>query len=183
MHLVQHVLCVGVSKGCLDLVRASNRDSLIPRTPAGRAATSAAERTAWILSASIFSLPVRSGLLSSVHSLMTAAGAMLVTSLTVPWPPDRIQGVRSAMSPSRRRNGNRRVALMVESLLMVEDRRTSLPRLPPHLEIWVSVRSGRDSLCRSAHVRLTPQRFGAWRMMASTTDEDASWPAEFTGKL
>lgn len=64
---------------------------------------------------------------------MDAAGAKFGMPLTVPWPPHVIHGVKSEISPSKRRNGNGRDVLTDGSLLIKEERRTSFETLPPQL--------------------------------------------------
>ena len=107
---------------------------LMPRIPAGIAAMSALESTRCSLAASLISAFVGDGLLQSFQSFIVAKGAKLGMPLTVPWPPQKTQGLRSAMRPSRNRNGKGRPWLRDGSSLIAVVSRTSLPMLPPHLE-------------------------------------------------
>ena len=107
---------------------------LMPRIPAGIVAMSAVESTRCSLAASLISAFVGDGLLQSFQSFIVAKGAKLGIPLTVPWPPQKTQGLRSAMRPSRNRNGKGRPWLRDGSLLIAVVSRTSLPMLPPHLE-------------------------------------------------
>lgn len=161
----------------------SQSHSLIPRTPAGTAATSAFDRIACMRLISLSSASVRLALFSKAHSLTEAAGAKLGMPLTVPWPPHCCQGVKSAISPSRSKKGYGRDALIDGVELMVCLRRTSLAMLPPQLRKWsIYV----QALCikkKWTYVNFTPHRFEVRKMTASIMADDMSKPAEFAGKL
>lgn len=158
-------------------------DLLIPRIPAGTAATSAFERTACRWAASFFSLNVGEGSQRIFQSLIVARGAKFGIPLTVPWPPHDTQGVRSEISPSRKRNGNGRSNCNAKSPSTAALRRMSLLMLPPHLNFIMSASKQRARVTFSTHVSFTPHKFGALLMIASMTADDMSWPAAFAGKL
>lgn len=115
---------------------------LMPRIPTGTAATSALESTCCSLVASLTSSFVGDGLLQYFQSFIVAKGAKLGIPLTVPWPPQKTQGLRSAIRPSRNRNGKGRPWLRDGSSLIAVVSRMSLPMLPPHLQKvrWLIVR-------------------------------------------
>jgi len=86
------------------------------------------------------------------------------------------------MRPSKKINGNLRSELSDGVSLTAELRRINLPMLPPHLG-EMTLAYGENSFGQMPYVSFTPQRFGAFRMIASMTPEDISCPAALIGKL
>ena len=162
----------GRAHGALDL--------LMPRTPAGTARTSALDKADSNCDNSFASLGSRFDLLNSCQNLIVVFGAKLEIPLTVPSPSHPFQARRSAISPSKSKNGNGRDPSRDWSLESVDFKRISLPTLPGHLH---SISNVVRSLFRYTYVSLTPQRFFVRHMIASITSEDMSWPAELAGKL
>jgi hypothetical protein len=141
MYFVQNILYDSlVNEDILTVVFGKN--SLMPRIPAGTASTSALDKIAWSLAASFRSPSEGFGLLRSLHNLIVARGAKFGMPLTVPWPPDETHGVRSAIRPSRSRNGYGRELFIVGSSLSAAFSRINFPILPPHLLQLVVVPSG-----------------------------------------
>lgn len=154
------------------------------RIPPGTAATSARARIPWILFASLSSASVGDDKFSSDQSLIEATGTKLGMPLTVPWPPHCIQGVRSAIRPSSKMNGNFRVSFIVVSSEIRAWRRISFPILPPHLlVISAAVQMVRVVEKLETHVNFTPHKLVVFFIIALMTSEDISWPPALEGKL
>ncbi|KAM3086987.1 hypothetical protein ACMFMF_000919 [Clarireedia jacksonii] len=153
----------------------------MPRIPAGTASTSALDNIACSLAASVRSPSEGLGLLRSLHNFIVARGAKFGMPLTVPWPPEDTHGVKSAIKPSRSKNGYGRELFIVGSSLSAAVNRINFPILPPHLHELVRALLG--FYHHPTYVSFTPQRFGALLITASITEEDMSWPAALAGKL
>jgi len=105
----------------------------MPRTPAGTAWTSALDKADSRYDNSSASFGSRLDLFSNCQNRIVAFGAKFEIPLTVPSPSHPFQARRSAISPSRSKNGNGRVSLRDWSLESVDFNRISLPTLPGHL--------------------------------------------------